>query len=98
MDITAKENKRKIIGLISALQPDVKIYLFGSRARGTDDKGSDIDILIESNKKLELVDIGEIRDVVNSTHIPYKIDIVDINRVSTEMKEVIMKERVLWKS
>ncbi len=98
MDISSEENKRKIIGLITALQPNVKIYLFGSRARGTQDKGSDIDIAIEADKKLELVDIGEIRDVINSTYIPHKVDIVDINRMSQDMRELVTKERISWKS
>lgn len=43
-EIDAK-TKQKIIALISALVPEAKIYLFGSRARKTNTAWSDIEIV-----------------------------------------------------
>ncbi|MCB9492778.1 MAG: nucleotidyltransferase domain-containing protein [Epsilonproteobacteria bacterium] len=89
--------KKKIISLISALIPEAKIYLYGSRARGDDAQRSDIDIALDSGYKLDLVDVGEVRDVLNATHIPYKLDLVDVHFVSKSIREEIMKDKVIWK-
>jgi uncharacterized protein len=90
--------KKKIIDLISVLLPHVKIYLFGSRAREKHHETSDIDIALDGNQKLSIVDVGEVREVLNAINIPYKIDVVDFYRVYPAMQEMILKEGILWKS
>jgi len=93
-----EQYQKKIVGLIAALLPDVKIYLFGSRAREKNHERSDIDIALVADQKLDIAVIGEVREVVNATNIPYKIDVVDFHRVYPAMQEMILKEGVLWKS
>ena len=90
--------KQKIINLIIALQPQAKIYLFGSQATGKRVHGSDIDIALDTGKPLKRSDVGEIRDILNTTNIPYKIDVVDFRSVPEEMRKMILKEGILWKS
>ena len=90
--------KKKIIAVLSAPFPGAKIYLFGSRARGNHGERSDIDIAIDSGKELPQVDIGEARDMLAESNIPYKIDVVDLHGVPKDMREDILKEGILWKS
>lgn len=92
------EYKQKIINLIIALHPQVKIYLFGSQATETQTHGSDIDIAIDAGKSMPRTAIGEIREVLNATDIPYKIDVVDFHQVPPQMRELILKEGILWKN
>jgi len=89
--------KKKIIAVLSALFPSAKIYLFGSRARETHSKFSDIDIAVDAGKKLPRVDVGEARDMLRESNVPYKIDVVDLHGVSEDMKKMILKEGILWK-
>jgi len=91
------EYKRKIIAVLSALFPDATIYLFGSRARGTHYARSDIDIALDAGKVLPYVDVGEARDMLAESNISYKIDIVDIQSVSAEMREAIYREGIIWR-
>lgn len=51
MQTIDEKTKHKIIAVISALMPDVKIYLFGSRARGTNSRTADIDIALDGGEK-----------------------------------------------
>ena len=97
MSITEKQ-KQTIINLIVALQPHVKIYLFGSQATGTQVRGSDVDIALDAGYPMKSADVGEIRDVLNETNMPYKFDVVDFHLVSEDMKAMILKEGILWKS
>ncbi|QQR48876.1 nucleotidyltransferase domain-containing protein [bacterium] len=92
------EYQKKIIAILSALFPDAKIYLFGSRARGTNQEFSDIDIALDAGKKLRRADVGEARDMLGESNIPYKIDLVDFQDISEAMRKFILQEGVLWKS
>lgn len=91
------EHKHKMLGVLKALFPDAKIFLFGSRARGTHTKFSDVDIAIDAGEKMPLTAIGEARDVMEALYIPYKVDMVDYHRIPEEMRKLIDAEGVQWK-
>lgn len=95
-----EKSKHKIIAIISALIPQAKIYLYGSRARGTAHEWSDIDIAIDAGNELPQLEIGEVRDLIAELNIPYTVDIVDINShlLPEPLKVAIRRDRVLWKS
>jgi len=93
-----QETKNKIIAIILAIIPNTKIYLFGSRAKGTYSKWSDIDLAVDMGTKLEMRDIGEISNLLQASSIPYKVDIVDINNVSEKMKTAIERDKIIWKA
>lgn len=88
--------KQKIINLLKALFPQVKIYLYGSRARGTNRPRSDIDLAIDTGQKSPRLDVEEAKSVLEGTFIPYKIDLVDLNGVSEEFRNLILQEGVVW--
>lgn len=90
--------QQKIIALIGVLLPEVKIYLFGSRARGKYAQWSDIDLALDAGKRLNPVLVDEIKSVLENTNIPWKIDVVDLYFVSDAMKDSIMKEKIIWKA
>lgn len=92
-----EEYKDKIIKLLSALFPEAKIYLFGSRATGRNQPMSDIDVAIDSGKQLPIAGVDEANAVMAALNIPYKVDIVDFHHISPTMQGLILKERVIWK-
>ncbi len=89
--------KNKIIAVISALIPDAQIYLFGSRARGTNGKFADIDIALNAGKPLPIEDIDELESMLKESNILYTIEIVDFYQVTPSMQEEIIKDRIIWK-
>lgn len=91
-----EEIKKKIIRLLCALFPNVKIYLYGSRARKTNRDRSDIDLAIDTGSKLEKIRLSEAKSILEGSFIPYKIDLVDLHGVSEEFRHVILKEGVVW--
>lgn len=90
--------KEKIIKLILVLFPNSKIYLFGSRAKGTFDETSDIDLAIDANKELSIFDLEQARNVIRALNIAQTVDIVDINSIPKKMKKLIFEEGILWTS
>ena len=91
-------SKHKIIAIISALVPDATIYLFGSRARGTQSKWSDIDIALDTGHPISRFVLGELISIFEATDILYKIQVIDINSFNEAMKTSILRDRVLIKS
>jgi len=89
--------KQKIISVVSALIPDAKIYLFGSRARGTNAERADIDIALDAGKPLLGRDVDEIKSMFKESNIMYKIDIVDFYQIGDVMRNEILRERIIWK-
>jgi hypothetical protein len=91
-------NKLKEVFLEFLKDEDVKIVLFGSRARGEFVNTSDVDvgIIIGENgvgrRKLTLL-----REYIDELNIPYKVEIVDFSTVSDEFKKAALKEAVFWK-
>jgi predicted nucleotidyltransferase len=95
---TLDENdKKKIVAVITALIPEAHIYLFGSRARGTNTQYADIDIALDAGKSLPLRDIDELTSMLRESNIRYNIDVVDIHQVTDLMREQILKEKIVWK-
>ena len=89
--------KDTIIKIIEIYFPHAKIYLFGSYARKKPEPGSDIDIAVDAAKRLTLEDITNMKRLIDALPMSQSIDLVDINRVPPQMKEIILKEGVRWK-
>jgi uncharacterized protein len=98
MDCIDKETKQKIITLIKALLPEAKIYLFGSRAKGTHDRWSDIDIAVDTGQPLPITAVDEAASVLEATNIPYKIELVDFRKAPAYLQKSIEQEGILWKN
>ncbi len=75
----------------------VNIYLFGSWARGTARRGSDVDIAIEPLAVDLSKKIGELRDLLEESTIPYNVDVVDMSRAAEVLCDEIRREGILWK-
>ncbi len=92
------EDKNKIIGVLSVLFSDAKIYLYGSRAKGTHNAFSDIDVAIDAKEAIPLYAINEAKSMLAETNILYKIDVVDIHNIPQVLKDRILKEGVIWEN
>ncbi|MGB9638218.1 MAG: nucleotidyltransferase domain-containing protein [bacterium] len=78
------------------LNPQAKVYLFGSSVKGDYKKFSDIDIAIENIDKKALTNI---RYQIENLNIPYKVEIIDLSKVSKKFKKEILQTGVLiWKN
>ncbi len=69
---------------------NVKVYLFGSRAKGENRKYSDIDLAIESKENLK-DKIVELKNIIEESNLIYKVDIVDISKIDFLKKEEMIK-------
>lgn len=88
--------KNTLLGIIHKYIPGCKVYLFGSRARGTHSQGADIDLAVDAGVKVDYKNILKIYSDLEETTIPLFVDVVDFNNTSEEMREEIRKEGIEW--
>ena len=74
------------------------VYLFGSRARGDEEEGSDADLAI-SGEEIDRYDLSLIREQWEYSTIPMMLDLVDLQDINSALSEQIEKAKVLlWTS
>ena len=92
-----EEYKQKLIKAILYHYPQAKIYLFGSWATGKNKPFSDIDIAIDIGEKIPLREMSRMAITIDNLDLHNMVDIIDINNISDEFKENILRERIVWK-
>ena len=74
-----------------------KVFLFGSRARRDNYVFSDVDLGILPEEKIDKGKISLLREKLENSNIPYKVDLIDLEEVSDDFREEILKGAILWK-
>jgi hypothetical protein len=87
--------KKHVLELLK--DEEVKIILFGSRARKDNAVFSDVDIGIIPKGALNGKKITLLRELIENLNIPYKVDVVDLSTVSDEFKKEAMAEVEVWR-
>lgn len=89
-------DQKELLLILKKYLPHTKIYLFGSRAKGTYNPGSDIDIALDNNSPIDWSILGAIKEEIADSNILLFIDIVDMNDVSDEIKKQIIRDGIPW--
>ncbi len=97
MKSKTKDYKKIIVPIIRKHLASAKIILYGSRARGDDRQGSDIDVALDAGSKIGSSILSAIVWDLEESSLPIKFDVVDLHVVSEHMKAEILKDGVIWK-
>lgn len=76
---------------------NIKIVVFGSRARGDNVTFSDVDIGIIPKGEFNRNRLTLLREFIENSNIPYKVDIVDFSSTSEQFKSEALKDAEIWK-
>ena len=74
----------------------IKVYLIGSHAKGLARKTSDVDIALLPLEFLEPEVIANLRELLEESTIPYKVDIIDLSNVDYEFRDKVLTGAILW--
>ena len=72
----------------------VRTWVFGSRARGNYREFSDLDVLIEPHQALPAGLLSKIREALEESSLPIKVDIVEWENVAESYKKSILQDRI----
>ncbi|MFN3610998.1 nucleotidyltransferase family protein [Tepidimonas sp.] len=87
-----------ILGLLKpvACRHGAQLRLFGSRARGDARPQSDIDVALCSGSPLPLDELAALREALEESSIPFRVDLVDLARAAPALRQAIEREGVAW--
>ena len=88
--------KAKEIVLARIPREDYSVFLFGSRAEGQERETSDLDIGFLGIKPVPEKLIREIREALDESVIPYRVDLVDFHKVDPAFKVIALKKVIVW--
>jgi len=74
----------------------VSVYLFGSWASGVPHRASDIDIAVDAAEPLPPETLARLREALEESTVPYRVDVVDLSDADTEFRERVRREGILW--
>lgn len=89
-----QEQISKILKCIYPLEPNIKIFAFGSRVRGTARKYSDFDLALDARHPLSLSTLIKIKNALSETDLPIVVDIVDYCSLSPDFKALVDEQRL----
>lgn len=76
---------------------DVKIVLFGSRARGDNHPAADVDIGIIPGAALDTTRFTLLQEKIEDLNIPYKVEIINFAEVSESFRDEALRQVIVWK-
>ena len=75
---------------------NVRVYLFGSYARGNPHRCSDIDLAVLPLESLPPGTLSEIREALEESLVPYAVDLVDLTQADDSFRAAVLREGTLW--
>ena len=77
------------------LPPQAKIWVFGSRAKWTTHKGSDLDLAIDAGRKLTPKEDSSLNFAFEECDLPFKVDVIDMHAIADTFKKIIETDKIL---
>jgi predicted nucleotidyltransferase len=92
---SAEGAQRLAIAIVRQHIPDrsYRLFVFGSRARGTARTGSDIDLGIEGPSPVPYATLAAIREELEDAPTLHSVDLVDFLRVPQKFREIARERR-----
>ncbi|KJV07528.1 nucleotidyltransferase family protein [Methylocucumis oryzae] len=81
--------------LQQTLPKEANVWVFGSRAKGTNRKASDLDLAIDAGRPLTRIERYALHEAFDESNLPYNVDCVDLCSVSEAFKAIVNQEKVL---
>lgn len=99
----ASQSSRKILEetrriAVDTLRPyGVKLYLFGSWARGESARHSDIDLAVDSDAPLPSGVLSLLRERFEESQIPYRVEVVNLRNSDSSFRKKVLQEGIVWR-
>jgi len=84
----------RIRAILDQVLSDCQIYLFGSRATNRHKDISDFDIGVLASRDIDR-DLGLARELLETSNIPFTVDLVNLGAVSGEFARRVQREGIL---
>lgn len=88
------DHLRVLLEQIELYVPTATVWAFGSRVKGTHLPTSDLDLAVHCDKQTARKALPKLSDAFEETDLPFKVQVLDFNRLPTYMQENIKEKFV----
>ena len=81
--------------ILSQHVPDRAVWAFGSRAKGSARRYSDLDLAIITQNPLPFEVIGAMREAFSDSDLPFRVDIIDWAATQDSFRQVVETEKII---
>lgn len=74
----------------------VRVYLFGSWAKGSPSRHSDIDVAVDPVRPLPRGTLAILRERLEESRIPYRVEVVDLSTVDESFRQTVIRQAIPW--
>jgi len=86
-----------VLQILTEFVPECQVYAFGSRARRTAKKHSDLDLAVHCHAPLTLECLGRLQEAFAESDLPMRVDVVDWQTTTDRFRELIEQDCVeIW--
>ncbi len=93
----APQQHQQVKEILEKRVPGCEVRAFGSRVTGKAKPYSDLDLVVMGSEKLPRLILYGLRDDFEESTLPFRIDILDWNRLSPEFKHAIFSQSEVLK-
>jgi uncharacterized protein len=93
----APQDVSAILAFLQRYIPDVEVWAFGSRVRGTARPFSDLDLVVVNDKPLQAQTRAELTYALSESNLPIKVDLVEWAGTSESFRDIILQEHLVLK-
>jgi len=83
--------------ILQRFLPDREVWAFGSRAKWTAKKFSDLDLAVIADEPLSIELIAELNEAFQDSALPFKVDVADWAVTNPSFRQIIESHHVLLK-
>ena len=70
-----------------------RAWVFGSRAKNTAKFNSDLDLALDCKTEITQAILMNIKEGFEESKLPFMVDVVDMNKIDSDFKEIIDKQK-----
>jgi predicted nucleotidyltransferase len=97
IDISS-ENWLIVNEILQRFLPDREVWAFGSRAKWTAKKYSDLDLAVIADEPLSIELMAEMNEAFQESALPFKVDVADWAEINPSFRKVIESHHVVLKT
>lgn len=92
IDISSEQH-RVLLALLKKHLPNTRVWIYGSRARFTAKKSSDLDMVVfaRSGQKMQ---VGDLREALEQSDLPFRVDLFVWDDVPERFQKKIESDHV----
>lgn len=90
VSLALTDREREVIkNILAGIIPDADYLVFGSRLGNHHHRYSDLDIAVKATDKIPLLQLSTIEEAFAQSDLPFRVEIVDLNRASPEFRLLV---------